>query len=170
MGGVTCTVPGWTRGCRRMLGQSGWLGRGSRGPETEIGLVASGTIGVVCMGRGGALGGDSDNVRSLKALRLMKLTKMLRLGRLKRILQDRSDGDDFVIYQQAFSILATLFVIMFLAHMLACFYYFIGENSEDLGNGLRVPGWVEMETNWMVMSEAVGSNGSAVADPAATDC
>jgi hypothetical protein len=39
---------------------------------------------------------------------------------------------------QAFGVVGTLFIITFLAHMLACFYYFIGENSEQLGNGIQL--------------------------------
>ena len=64
-----------------------------------------------------------------------------------------------VIYQQAFGILGTLFIIMFLAHMLACFYYFVGANSEQLGNDVRVAGWVESEDNWMSLGNYADGSG-----------
>lgn len=86
----------------------------------------------------------------MKALRLMKMTKMLRLGRLKRIMQERSGHGSLA--STAFGIIATLGVIIFLAHMLACFWFFIGENSDTLDNSVVVSGWVERETDWWVQN------------------
>lgn len=90
---------------------------------------------------------DGNNLKSMKALRLMKLTKMLRLGRLKRILQRH--GSD-INYSQAFGIASTLSMILFLAHMLACFYYLVGEANQVLGNDVVVGGWVQSEVDWRV--------------------
>eukprot|EP01052_Picozoa_sp_SAG31_P033119 SAG31_NODE_3704_length_3973_cov_2.604285_3_plen_85_part_01 len=69
--------------------------------------------------------------------------------------------------------MATLFVIMFLAHMLACFYYLLGEDSETLGNGLHVAGWVEMEPGWRIVDSNVSETKASYSDcnrPGNVDC
>ena len=47
----------------------------------------------------------------------------------------------------------TVFAIVFLAHMLACFWYLVGLDSEQLGNGAVVKGWVEQKDDWEVTLE-----------------
>ena len=44
----------------------------------------------------------------------------------------------------------TAFTIFFMAHMLTCFWYLIGENHQYLGNGVVVMGWVERQEDWNV--------------------
>eukprot|EP01051_Picozoa_sp_SAG22_P014633 SAG22_NODE_1805_length_3533_cov_1.343040_3_plen_498_part_00 len=95
-------------------------------------------------------------VRALKVMRLMKLTKMLRLGRLKRILAARfgSAGND--MYKQWFGIAGTVFLIVLIAHMLACFFYHIGDSDgQTLGSEWRVQGWVELEDGWTYRNGSV---------------
>jgi hypothetical protein len=105
--------------------------------------------------------GDSDNAssvvnRGLKPLRLMKLTKMLRMVRLRKMLARwGSDAN----YHQFFSIAFTIFAIVFLAHMLACCFYVVGETNETLTNGQTVLGWVQSESNWWRIT--TGVNGTA---------
>jgi hypothetical protein len=89
--------------------------------------------------------GGGENLRSLKAIRLMKMAKLMRLARIKRILTRH--GSD-VNYQQYFNIAFTIFTIVFVVHLLACFFYLVGEESELLENGVHVSGWVEMEEHW----------------------
>jgi hypothetical protein len=67
--------------------------------------------------------GTDGNFKAVKAFRLMKMSKMLRLARIKRILAKY--GSD-VNFQQYFNVGITLFGIVFLTHLLACFYYLIG--------------------------------------------
>ena len=67
-------------------------------------------------------GGGDDNFRSVKSMRLVKMTKMMRLARIKRILSRH--GSD-VNYQQFFNIGLTLFTIVFMVHLLACFFYLV---------------------------------------------
>ena len=55
------------------------------------------------------------------------------------------DGGDLNLWQ---SIIITLLVITFLAHLLACFFYLVGESGEYLGNGEYVGGWVEEQEPW----------------------
>ena len=89
--------------------------------------------------------GGGDPYRGLKALRLFKMTKMLRLARFKKVIE-RYSAD--VNLNQYFSIVFTLFLILFLAHMLACFFFFVGESNETLSNGVVVLGWVANEQDW----------------------
>jgi hypothetical protein len=95
---------------------------------------------------GGGGQGQGNAFKGVKALRLMKVTKMIRLARLKRILARMGgDGGDLNLWQ---SIIITLLVITFLAHLLACFFYLVGESGEYLGNGEYVGGWVEEQEPW----------------------
>ena len=88
--------------------------------------------------------GGSD-LKALKAFRLIRMTKLLRLARIKKILTKY--GSD-VNFQQYLSIGFTLFTILFLMHMLACFFYLIGVEDETLGNGIQVEGWVNSQEHW----------------------
>jgi CRP-like cAMP-binding protein/Ca2+-binding EF-hand superfamily protein len=109
---------------------------------------------------------DSDNAnsdfRSVKALRLIKMTKMMRLARIKRILSRH--GND-VNYQQYMNIGFTVFVIALMVHLLACFFYLLGDYSETLDNGVVVEGWVLTEENWWGPDD--GSLSADVIRPAA---
>ena len=61
---------------------------------------------------------------------------MLRLARLKRIVMRHSDGAGLGNFQLWESVGLTLFTIIFLAHMLACFYYMVGGSNQTLENGV----------------------------------
>ena len=110
----------------------------------------------------------SNNMRTLKALRLAKLAKMLRIARLKRIIAERTDNNSD--FQTALGILATLCVIIFMAHMLACFFYFVGETTETLGNGLVVPGWVTTQAEWRTMNGTLADVSECVSLSPDLDC
>ena len=92
-------------------------------------------------------GDDAGQLKAIKSIRLMKITKMMRLARLKRIVM-RHGGDGN--FQQWQSVIFTLFTIVFMAHMLSCFWYLVGESAEQLGTGTIVPGWVEQQDGWGV--------------------
>ena len=78
--------------------------------------------------------GPGSELKGVKAIRLMKITKMMRLARLKRIIMRHSeDGAGLGGFQQWQSVIFTLLTILFLAHMLSCFFYMVGEGSEQLG-------------------------------------
>ena len=66
-----------------------------------------------------------------------------RLARIKRIVQKYSEN---VHLQTVLSICFTIFIILFLVHILACFFYLIGTADEDLemsdGSVVIVQGWV----------------------------
>ena len=77
-----------------------------------------------------ALRGDNisdnrdSNLKVVKILRLARMSKMLRLARIKRILMKYQDS--FANLMQYMSMYVLVFVIVFLSHMLSCFFYLVG--------------------------------------------
>lgn len=113
------------------------------GPDDVADIVVDGSA---AMG-GGQQGGS--NTRALKALRLVRLSKMLRLARIKKVIQKYSEN----IHLQTFvSIGFTIFLILFLVHILACFFYLIGTHNEERvmrdGSTVIIQGWVNAQENW----------------------
>ena len=88
-----------------------------------------------------ASGGEdtgSNRFKALKTLRLVRLSKMLRLARVKRILAKYEEKWNF---SQNLTIFSLTSVILFAAHMLACFWYLVGTHSQaDLPSGIIIPG------------------------------
>ena len=85
---------------------------------------------------------NSKNLRALKALRLVRLSKMLRLARIKKILTKYSHNPHI---QSTLSVLTALFTILFLVHIMTCFFYLIGKENSTMDNGKEVLGWVTLE-------------------------
>eukprot|EP01043_Picozoa_sp_COSAG02_P000279 COSAG02_NODE_5_length_66751_cov_63.939148_25_plen_841_part_00 len=85
--------------------------------------------------------GGSSNTRAFKALRLLRLAKMLRVAKVLKI---------FEKYAEALSTFAgvyiMIFMILFLAHIMCCFWYMIGL-GEDVTPGIADPiqGWVRQQ-------------------------
>ena len=94
---------------------------------------------------------SSSNLRAIKAFRLIRLSKMLRLARIKRILTKYGNN---VNLQSYINIGFTVFIILFLAHMLACFFYMIGTGNETLDTGVQINGWVQDRADiWCVQAD-----------------
>jgi CRP-like cAMP-binding protein/Ca2+-binding EF-hand superfamily protein len=110
-----------------------------------IDLVSCLPVGYVQYFINSGAGDGGSDFKAMKALRLMKMTKMMRLGRLKRIL---ARGGTDVNIQQYLNIGFTIFAIVLMVHLLACFFYLVGEVDEQLANGVLVEGWVANEENW----------------------
>eukprot|EP01052_Picozoa_sp_SAG31_P033734 SAG31_NODE_3852_length_3817_cov_6.007800_5_plen_403_part_00 len=83
--------------------------------------------------------GSGSSYRAIKALRLIRLSKMLRLARIKKLLSKW--GTD-INFQQWIDIIFTIFLILFMVHILGCVFYAIGKNQETLATGVEVNGWV----------------------------
>ena len=112
--------------------------------------------------------GDSSNFRAIKAFRLIRLSKMLRLARIKRILTKYGNN---VNLQSYINIGFTMFIIIFLAHMLACFYYMIGTSDETLITGEVAIGWVKQQ-DWCLQADAqtpCNDTSAMISDPEAQD-
>ena len=100
----------------------------------------------------------SANLRAIKAFRLIRLGKMLRLARIKKILTKYGNNVNLQSYllrgicigtephnlplilglnfplhtprSRYINIGFTIFIILFLAHMLACFFYMVGSSGQ----------------------------------------
>ena len=74
---------------------------------------------------------------------------MLRLARIKKLMQRYSEN---VHLRTLMSIGFTIFLILFLVHIMACFFFLIGTADENLemsdGTAVIVQGWVNKEDNW----------------------
>lgn len=71
---------------------------------------------------------SGSQFKALKALRLVRMSKMLRLAKIKRILAKYQDQVDLMQYMEMYALIA---IICLLAHMLACFFYLIGDVDEE---------------------------------------
>eukprot|EP00736_Rhodelphis_marinus_P002429 Rmarinus@m.23699 len=82
---------------------------------------------------------SANSVRMLKMIRLFRLAKMLRLVRLQRLLMAYEEELGYIIH--AMQVTKLVFLIFFIAHLMACFWYFLGDGEETHGHG-KVFGWV----------------------------
>jgi CRP-like cAMP-binding protein len=105
-------------------------------------------------------GGAGDRMKVLKSLRLMRLAKMLRIARLRKMITKYSDDVQTAQWLPAISM---TFVILFLCHVLACLWYFVGDGAQELKNGALIVGWVYQEEPWFtglsVVIDADGTTG-----------
>ncbi len=101
--------------------------------------------GPVLAGSLGGEDGNGQNFRAMKALRLVRLSKMLRLARIKKILMKYGDNVNLQTY---ISVGFTMFTILFLVHLLTCFFYMVGVDPQLLPNGVIIPGWVQAQEGW----------------------
>lgn len=74
---------------------------------------------------------------------------MLRLARLKRIIGQRM-GSRYGLVSEVSGFIVLFFVIIYVGHLLACFWYYIGlanDAPSNLAGGAPVPaqGWVQAE-------------------------
>ena len=87
--------------------------------------------------------GGGSNVKAFKTLRLFRLAKLLRLARIRRIIKrwEESIGSLMALVK----LTAMLLTVLFMTHVIACSWYFIGENNPT--------GWVH---TWDLELEADG--------------
>eukprot|EP01043_Picozoa_sp_COSAG02_P010774 COSAG02_NODE_386_length_23297_cov_32.396457_6_plen_1111_part_00 len=104
--------------------------------------------------------GAGDRMKVFKSLRLMRLAKMLRVARLRKMITKYSDDVQTAQWLPAISM---TFVILFLCHILACSWYFVGDGAQELKNGALIVGWVYQEEPWFtglsVVIDADGTTG-----------
>ena len=109
-------------------------------PVGYVGMIAEAMEGGDKAAEGG---GGSSNTRAFKALRLLRLAKMLRIAKVLKI---------FEKYAESLSTFAgvyvMVFLILFLAHLMCCFWYMIGL-EEQVSPGIAEPiqGWV-LQQEW----------------------
>ena len=104
-----------------------------------------------------------DDLKAVKILRLARMTKMMRLAKFKRIMQKYQDS--FANLMQYMSMYFLVLVIVFLAHMLSCFFYMAGDTNEDCNwpgvgdcnEDGTLTGWVAIEWGDHTSDVSIGS-------------
>lgn len=99
-----------------------------------------------------ALSGESQsgnaikNMKGIRILRLLRLAKMLRLGRLKRIFARYAEELQPVM--KLMKLTGMMLVALFLAHILACIWWSIGDAPDFMDDGTVVEGWIHGYGAW----------------------
>eukprot|EP01043_Picozoa_sp_COSAG02_P022046 COSAG02_NODE_1134_length_14376_cov_382.343700_2_plen_705_part_00 len=78
--------------------------------------------------------GSTPNTKVFKILRLLRLAKLLRLGRLKKIAKRYEE--EFENLLGILKLVGAVTVMMYVCHIFACFWYFVGEDAGHL------EGWI----------------------------
>jgi len=91
-------------------------------------------------GTGGGGGGSIGNMKGFRILRLMRLAKMLRLGRLKRIMVRYAE--ELQPFIKFVKLMGMVLAGTFTAHLLACAWYFAGDQPDTLPDGTVLHGWI----------------------------
>jgi len=90
------------------------------------------------VGEGG--GGGGAQLKALKILRLLRLAKMLRLAKIKAVIK-RLDEDFPGIFTVS-KLSSLVLIILYIAHLFASFWYFVGSFDMALQDGSKISGWV----------------------------
>jgi hypothetical protein len=102
-----------------------------------------------------AASNSTNNVKMFKGLRLLRLAKMLRLARIKKIIERQDEAVGPML--QSFRLVGVVTLLIFVGHLFACLWYFVGEEPQRLITGEIVEyGWVQiLEQRW---EDSTGSN------------
>ena len=84
--------------------------------------------------------GGGGNVKIFKILRLLRLAKLLRLARLKKIIKRHEEEMENLM--GVLKILVAVVAMMYICHLFACGWYFVGGDEVDDAGGLPQPGWI----------------------------
>eukprot|EP01052_Picozoa_sp_SAG31_P008812 SAG31_NODE_451_length_15511_cov_77.547301_6_plen_520_part_00 len=90
---------------------------------------------------------DSFDFKAFKVIRLLRLSKMLRLAKVMKLLEKYAENMSNYI-----GIYAMFFAILLVAHLLGCFWYLVGTDSQTIPGvdghpDLLVDGWT-MQQEW----------------------
>ncbi len=98
----------------------------------------------------GAGGDDSNNANKIKLtkiLRLVRLAKNLaRIARLKKLKTLMEEYEDyFEPIMTGLHLFKLFLALLFLGHVMACFWYYVGVDDHTLPDGQNITGWVSKE-------------------------
>jgi hypothetical protein len=86
-------------------------------------------------------GGSTQQV--FKALRLVRLAKLLRLTKMLPLL--RRLDDKFEGLLSTSKLLSTMFVVIYITHLVGCAWYAVGNTDEVLPDNQSISGWVSSQ-------------------------
>lgn len=78
-----------------------------------------------------------------KAMRLVRLAKLLRLTKMLPLL--RRLDDKFEGLLSTSKLLSTMFVVIYITHLVGCAWYAVGNSDEVLPGNQSIPGWVSSQ-------------------------
>lgn len=92
-------------------------------------------------------GGNANKIKLTKILRLVRLAKNLaRIARLKKLKTLMEEYEDYFEPIMTGLHLFKLFcALLFLGHVMACFWYYVGVDDHTLPDGQNITGWVSKE-------------------------
>eukprot|EP01043_Picozoa_sp_COSAG02_P025711 COSAG02_NODE_1454_length_12536_cov_347.064163_5_plen_890_part_00 len=91
--------------------------------------------------------GGGSNLRALKVIRLVRLGKMLRLGHLKLVVKRAMMIFGVPGLWTLFRLFSLLMAVLYLAHITACVWYYIGDGVQVIDDDLVFYGWRHSETD-----------------------
>ena len=86
---------------------------------------------------------EGSGQQIFKALRLVRLAKLLRLTKMLPLL--RRLDDKFEGLLSSFKLLSTMFVVIYITHLVGCAWYAVGNEDEMLPGNHSVSGWVSSQ-------------------------
>ena len=95
-------------------------------------------------------GNIGGNLKVLKVFRLLRLAKMLRLARLRRVLK-RIDEDLPGVWTVT-KLVGVILIIMYINHLVACIWYYLGTSDQLMPDGSIKEGWV-LQLNWSTTAD-----------------
>lgn len=111
------------------------------------------TLIIASLADEGHSSGKGNSTKLFKILRLLRLAKLLRLGRLKKIIKRHEE--EFENLMGIFKVGSSIVAMAYTCHLVACGWYFIGEDATP-GEGLGAqPGWITGQMNdvWNVTQD-----------------
>jgi CRP-like cAMP-binding protein len=93
--------------------------------------------------------GAGQNLKVLKVVRLLRLAKLLRLARVKRLIERLEEEYEGVA--QVVGMSKIIAIILFIAHFIACLWYFVGSMGGSMTFGLdpNNPAQTEVVQGWV---------------------
>lgn len=97
--------------------------------------------------------GKGSTTKLFKILRLLRLAKLLRLGRLKKIIKRHEEN--FENLMGIFKVAGSIIAMSYTCHLVACGWYYIGDDSVPANGVSPQPGWIsiQMEDVWNVTED-----------------
>jgi hypothetical protein len=101
----------------------------------------------------GKSAGRGNTTKLFKILRLLRLAKLLRLGRLKKIIKRHEE--EFENLMGVFKVGSSILAMGYTCHLVACGWYFIGEDVIPAVGLNPQPGWISGQMNdvWNVTQD-----------------
>lgn len=91
--------------------------------------------------------GTGSKLRGLKIVRLVRLGKMLRLRHLQMLVKRATMMFDVPGLWTTFRLSSLVVAVMYMAHITACIWYYIGDGEQRIDDELVLYGWRRSETD-----------------------